>query len=137
MPSIVSVTRTAQFNAAHRLHVAHWTEEKNREVFGMCNNANYHGHNYDLHVKVTGSIDPVTGYVVDLKWLKNIIEEEVSEKFDHRNLNLDVPEFIDLNPTVENIAVVIWNKLRKRIPSDLEISIKLYETPRNFAEYNG
>lgn len=133
----VSVYRTAHFNAAHRLHVPEWSAEKNTEIFGLCNNPSFHGHNYELHVKVTGEVDPVTGYVLDLGLLKDIIEDEVIRKFDHRNLNLDTEEFLNINPTAENIAVVIWNKLRKRIDPALELQVKLYETPRNYVEFNG
>jgi 6-pyruvoyltetrahydropterin/6-carboxytetrahydropterin synthase len=107
------------------------------EVFGKCSNPNYHGHNYELEVGVSGSIDPETGYLIDLKTLKDIIREEVEDPFDHKNLNIEVPEFKSLNPTVENIAVVIWNKLRKRLDSKYGISVKLYETPRNFVVYTG
>lgn len=134
---IVSVYRKGHFNAAHRLHVPEWSDEKNREVFGLCNNPNYHGHNYNLTVKVTGEIDPVTGYVIDLKILKDIIYEEVENRFDHRNLNLDTEEFKHLNPTAENIAVVIWNKLRLRLDKKLELTVTLYETERNYVEYSG
>jgi 6-pyruvoyltetrahydropterin/6-carboxytetrahydropterin synthase len=137
MSSKVSVSRTAHFNAAHRLHVNAWTAEKNTEVFGLCNNPSFHGHNYELHVKVTGEVDPVTGFVIDLKDLKDIIEEEVVECFDHRNLNLDTEEFRTLNPTAENIAIVIWNKVHKRLNPQLDLHIKLYETPRNYVEFNG
>jgi 6-pyruvoyltetrahydropterin/6-carboxytetrahydropterin synthase len=133
----VSVFRTASFNAAHRLHNPKWDEETNKEVFGLCNNPNYHGHNYTLEVKVTGDIDPETGYVIDLKHLKSIISENVTERFDHRNLNLDVEEFRTLNPTAENIAVVIWNLLRKKLAYNLELTVRLYETERNYVEYNG
>jgi 6-pyruvoyltetrahydropterin/6-carboxytetrahydropterin synthase len=135
--SKVSVYRTAHYNAAHRLHVPEWTDAENKEFFGLCNNPSFHGHNYELHVKVTGEIDPVTGYVMDLKDLKVVIDEEITSKFDHRNLNLDTEEFKNLNPTAENIAVVIWNKIRKRLNPALELQVKLYETPRNYVEFNG
>lgn len=134
---IVSVYRKGHFNAAHRLHVPEWSDERNKEVFGLCNNPNYHGHNYDLTVKVTGEVDPITGYVIDLKILKDIIYEEVENRFDHRNLNLDTEEFKNLNPTAENIAVVIWNKLRLRLDKKLELTVTLYETERNYVEYSG
>lgn len=137
MSSQVSVFRTAHFNAAHRLHVPGWSDERNTAEFGLCNNPSFHGHNYELHVKVTGGIHPETGYVMDMKILKQFIEEEVIQRFDHRNLNLDTDDFKNLNPTAENIAVVIWNRLRKRIPTDLELQVRLYETPRNYVEYNG
>lgn len=133
----VKVFRIAHFNAAHRLHVPDWSDEQNREVFGLCNNPSFHGHNYELHVQLAGYPDPKTGYVYDLKLLKDIVEQEVSVKFDHRNLNLDTEEFRNLNPTVENIAIVIWNKLRPLIPDTLDLGVRLYETPRNYAEYNG
>lgn len=133
----VSVYRKGHFNAAHRLHVKEWTEEKNQEVFGLCNNPNYHGHNYNLTLKVTGELDPVTGYVIDTKILKQLIYEEVELAFDHKNLNLDTEEFKHLNPTAENIAVVIWNKIRPRLSNNLELSITLYETERNYVEYSG
>lgn len=133
----VSVFRTAHFNSAHRLHVPEWSDAENQRVFGLCNNPSFHGHNYELHVKVTGEVDPVTGYVIDMKVLKQIIEEEVSSKFDHRNLNLDTEEFKNLNPTAENIGVVIWNKLKKRLPEQYELQVRLYETPRNYIEFNG
>ena len=134
---IISVYRTAHFNSAHRLNVPQWSEEQNKAYFGLCNNAHFHGHNYDLQVKVTGAVDEVTGYLIDMKTLKLYIEEEVVEAFDHKNLNLDVSEFAELNPTAENIAWVIWNKLRKRLDTKFELSIRLYETPRNFVEFNG
>lgn len=111
--------------------------QKNDEVFGLCNNPSFHGHNYELEVKLTGEIDPETGYIIDLKIVKDIIKEEVSDKFDHRNLNIDVEEFKNLNPTVENIAVVIWNKLRIRFDKKFDLLIRLYETERNFVEYDG
>lgn len=133
----VSVFRHASFNAAHRLHVPAWSDERNKEFFGLCNNPSYHGHNYDLHVKLTGETDPLTGYVYDLSLLKEIIDEEVIRKFDHRNLNLDTEEFKALNPTAENIAKVIWAKLRDKLPAHLELGVRLYETPRNYVEFNG
>jgi 6-pyruvoyltetrahydropterin/6-carboxytetrahydropterin synthase len=131
------VCRRETFNCAHRLNNPAWSEEKNKEVFGKCNNNNYHGHNYVLETWVEGAIDPDTGYVMDAKILKDIIRKNITEPFDHRNLNLDVPDFKDLNPTAENIAVVIWNKLRTHIPQDLKLSIRLYETENNIVEYAG
>lgn len=133
----VTVHRKAHFNAAHRLYNKQWSEEKNDAVFGKCNNPHFHGHNYELIVSVKGEIDPVTGYVMDMKILKDLIKSEVEEAFDHKNLNLQVPEFKDLNPTAENIAVVIWNKLNKKLDKGLELTITLYETPRNFVTYSG
>jgi 6-pyruvoyltetrahydropterin/6-carboxytetrahydropterin synthase len=133
----VTVCRKEHFNAAHRLYNPKWDKEKNDKVFGLCNNANYHGHNYNLIVKVTGRIDPDTGYVVDMKDLKAIIRAKVLQRFDHKNLNLDVEEFKTLNPTAENIAVVIWNIIRKELSSQLKLSVTLYETERNFVEYSG
>jgi len=133
----VKVSRKAHFNAAHRLYNPNWSYEKNDEVFGKCNNPKFHGHNYDLIVSVTGTIDPETGYVMDMKVLKDLIKNEVEEAFDHKNLNLDVPDFENLNPTAENIAVVIWKKLRPHINADNEIEVVLYETPRNFVTYSG
>jgi 6-pyruvoyltetrahydropterin/6-carboxytetrahydropterin synthase len=133
----VSVYRTAHFNAAHRLHVPSWTDEQNRSFFGLCNNAHYHGHNYDLEVKVEGEVDSVTGYLIDMKLIKQYIDEEVIERFDHKNLNLDTEEFRDMNPTAENIVWVIWQKLRARVPMEMNLSVRLYETPRNFVEFNG
>ncbi len=133
----LTVYRKAHFNAAHRLFVEEWSDEKNDEVFGKCNNPRYHGHNYELEVGVTGEIDPTTGFLIDLKVLKDLIKEEVEDPFDHKNLNLEVPEFKNLNPTAENIAIVIWQRLRKRLDPKFEISVKLYETPRNFVVYNG
>lgn len=128
------MSRKAHFNAAHRLHNPDWSDEKNREVFGKCNNPNYHGHNYDLIVSVTGKLNPETGYVMDMKVLKDLIKKEVEEPFDHKNLNLDTEEFKSLNPTAENIAAVIWEKLRKAIDASLRLKITLYETERNFVE---
>ena len=133
----VTVCRKAHFNAAHRLHRKDWSEEKNNAVFGKCNNPNFHGHNYELIVAVTGEVDEETGYVMDMKVLSDIIEKEVEEPFDHKNLNLDVPEFANLIPTAEHIAYVIWHKLRKIIPTNLELEVTLYETARNFVKYNG
>lgn len=133
----ITVHRKAHFNAAHRLFRNDWDDERNREVFGKCSNPNYHGHNYELIVSVTGEPDPETGFVMDLKILKELIYCEVEESFDHKNLNLEVPEFKDLNPTAENIAVVIWNKLRNKIREDHELEVTLYETPRNFVSYKG
>jgi 6-pyruvoyltetrahydropterin/6-carboxytetrahydropterin synthase len=135
MENKVSVFRREHFNAAHRLFVAEWDDDKNQEVFGKCSNPNYHGHNYDLEVKITGIPDPKTGYVIDLKKLSNIIRSQVLEQFDHRNLNLDTPFFRELNPTAENIAVVIYGLLRKHISPALDLRVRLYETDRNFVEY--
>ncbi len=131
----VAVFRRAHFNAAHRLHNPNWSAEKNKDIFGLCNSPNYHGHNYELEVQIIGEIDPETGYVYDLGKLSNIIKTEIEGRFDHKNLNLDCPEFQSLNPSAENIAVVIWKILRGCIESELEIKIRLYETPRNFVEF--
>lgn len=131
----VAVYRRAHFNAAHRLYNKEWSFEKNQEVFGLCNNPNYHGHNYDLEVKVAGEIDPDTGYVIDLKFLKDLIEHQVVERFDHKNLNLDTEEFSDLIPTAENICIVIYRILRDHLPSKYDLKVRLYETKRNFVEY--
>ncbi|MCS6974273.1 MAG: 6-carboxytetrahydropterin synthase [Cyclobacteriaceae bacterium] len=131
----VKVSRKEHFNAAHRLHNPSWTEEKNAQVFGKCANANYHGHNYELVVSVTGEPDPETGYVMDTKVLSDLIRKEILEKFDHKNLNLDTPFFRNLNPTAENIARIIWDLLRPHIKPELELNITLYETERNFVEY--
>lgn len=133
-PQKVSVFRKAHFNAAHRLHNPAWSDEKNREVFGLCNNPNYHGHNYELEVKVTGEVDQETGMVLDLGWLAALVKNEVELRFDHKNLNLDTPEFSELNPTAEHICLVIWNILRSHLPEHLELGVRLYETPRNFVE---
>ncbi|CAM1368139.1 6-pyruvoyl tetrahydrobiopterin synthase [Tenacibaculum litopenaei] len=131
----LAITRREHFNAAHRLHNAHWSDAKNKEVFGKCNNPHYHGHNYELEVSVIGPIDPDTGYVIDTKILSDIIKEKVLNPFDHKNLNLEVAQFKTLNPTVENIAVVIYELIAAEIKAPLEVKIKLYETPRNFVEY--
>jgi 6-pyruvoyltetrahydropterin/6-carboxytetrahydropterin synthase len=131
----VAVYRKEHFNAAHRLHNMNWSAEKNAEIFGKCNNPNYHGHNYDLTVKIIGEIDPETGYVIDTKILSSLIKEKVLDRFDHKNLNLDVPEFAELNPSAENIAIVIYNLLRPHINSSLELKITLYETERNYVKY--
>lgn len=131
----ISVFRKAHFNAAHRLHNSAWTAEKNREVFGLCNNANYHGHNYELEVRVSGEVDAETGYLIDMKELKELIFNEIEQRFDHKNLNLDVPEFRNLNPTAENICFVIWGILRKSLPGKFDLTVRLYETPRNYVEY--
>lgn len=133
----VTISRKAHFNAAHRLYRPDWSDEKNQSIFGKCNNPNFHGHNYDLTVSVTGAIDPETGYVMDVKILSDLIKEEVENPFDHKNLNLDVEEFKNLNPTAENIAVVIWDKLRAKINPMNDIEVILYETPRNFVSYKG
>lgn len=133
----VTVSRKAHFNAAHRLYRKDWSHEKNEEVFGLCNNPNFHGHNYELIVSVTGEIDKETGYVIDMKVLKDIIKSEVEDSFDHKNLNIEVPEFQDLNPTAENIVIVIFNKLKPKLSKELELEVTLYETPRNFVKYSG
>jgi 6-pyruvoyltetrahydropterin/6-carboxytetrahydropterin synthase len=133
----VSVFRKERFNAAHRLNNPNWSEEKNQHVFGKCNNPNYHGHNYELIVEVLGEIDAETGYVIDMKVLSDLIKQEVADRYDHQNLNLDVEEFFELNPTAENIAVVIWNRLRAKLDARYTLKIRLYETERNFVEYNG
>jgi 6-pyruvoyltetrahydropterin/6-carboxytetrahydropterin synthase len=131
----ISVFRKEHFNAAHRLHNPDWSAEKNKEIFGLCNNANYHGHNYELIIQITGTINPETGYVIDMKDLSVLAQEEVVKKFDHKNLNLDVPDFENLNPSAENIAVVIYHKLRVKIAAELDLKIRLYETERNFVEF--
>jgi 6-pyruvoyltetrahydropterin/6-carboxytetrahydropterin synthase len=133
----VTVSRKAHFNAAHRLYVKSWDEKKNESVFGKCSNEYYHGHNYELIVNITGNVDPVTGMVMDLKELKDLIKVEVEEAFDHKNLNIQVPEFADLIPSAENIAIVIYNKLLPNIEQGKSLEIILYETPRNFVKYSG
>ena len=132
----VTVSRKAHFNAAHRLYRKDWTDKKNDSVFGKCSNPNFHGHNYELIVSVTGPIDPDTGYVMDMKILKDYIKSEVEDAFDHKNLNLEVPEFFDTIPTAENIVVVIYNKLKKILSVDQSMEVVLYETPRNFVTYS-
>ena len=133
----VTVHRKAHFNAAHRLYRKDWSDEKNFEVFNKCSNPNFHGHNYELIVSLTGEIDQETGYVFDLGILKNHIKTEIEDAFDHKNLNIEVPEFKELNPTAENISVVTYNKLRNLLPTHLELEVTLYETPRNFVTYSG
>jgi len=131
----VKVSRKEHFNAAHRLHNPDWSDDTNEKVFGKCNNPHYHGHNYEIIVSVTGEPDAQTGYVYDMKLLSDLIRENVLLKLDHKNLNLDTEYFKNLNPTAENIAVVIWRILRQKIDSNLELKITLYETERNFVEY--
>lgn len=133
----IKACRKAHFNAAHRLYRKDWSDEKNLQVFGKCSNPRYHGHNYELIVAVIGEIDPETGFLIDLKILKEHIKLEVEDYLDHKNLNEEVIEFQDLNPTAENIAFVIWNRLRNKLPSKYDIEITLYETPRNFVIYKG
>jgi 6-pyruvoyltetrahydropterin/6-carboxytetrahydropterin synthase len=131
----VAVYRKEHFNAAHRLNNPAWSAEENQRVFGLCNNPNYHGHNYDLIVKVVGEPNPDTGYVLDMKELSNLIKEQVLDKFDHKNLNLDTKEFAELNPSAENIAIVIYDLLKDKLDPALDLQIRLYETERNFVEY--
>ena len=133
----VTICRNEHFNAAHRLHNSAWSDEQNQQVFGKCNNPNYHGHNYNLTVRLTGTVDPETGYVYDTKRLSDLIKREVLSRYDHQNLNLDTEEFRTINPTAENIAVVIWQRLRQHLTADLALSVTLYETDRNFVEYHG
>jgi 6-pyruvoyltetrahydropterin/6-carboxytetrahydropterin synthase len=135
MESKIAVFRKEHFNAAHRLFNPTWSDEKNQQIFGLCNNPNYHGHNYELIVKVVGVPDPETGYVIDLKILSDIVKSEVLDRFDHKNLNLDTAAFAHLNPTAENIAVVIYDLIRTKLDPKYEIQIRLYETERNFVEY--
>lgn len=131
----VAVFRWGHFNAAHRLHNPKWSDGKNVEVFGVCNNANFHGHNYELVVKVIGEVDPETGFVINLFELKTLMKREIEDRFDHKNLNLDCPEFKDLLPSAENVCLVIWNILRQQLDEKFEFTVRLYETPRNFVEY--
>lgn len=131
----VSVYRKAHFNAAHRLNNPNWTAEKNKSVFGKCNNDHFHGHNYNLEVKVTGEVDEETGYVMDVKILADLIKEEIEDRFDHKNLNLDTEEFKSLNPTAENIAIVIYRILREKLDDAFDLQVRLYETDRNFVEF--
>lgn len=131
----IAVIRKAHFNAAHRIHVKSWSDEKNAEVFGLCNNEHYHGHNYELEVKVVGECDPISGYMLDIKYLKDLIYEKVEKKLDHKNLNIEVPEFADMNPTCENICFLIWKIISKELGEKYEVHIRLSETPRNICEY--
>jgi 6-pyruvoyltetrahydropterin/6-carboxytetrahydropterin synthase len=131
----VTVFRKEHFNAAHRLNNPNWSEEKNARVYGKCNNYNYHGHNYDLILQVTGVVDPETGYVIDMKVLSDLVKEHITDRFDHKNLNLDTEEFRDLNPSAENIAIVIYTLLRQQIDPQLDLKVRLYETERNFVEF--
>ena len=133
----VTVSRKAHFNAAHRLFNKNWSDEKNESVFGKCNNSNYHGHNYEMIVSVSGKINPETGYVIDMGYLKLLIKNEIEEILDHKNLNLDVPYFSNVIPSAENICVFIYDILRSKIEDNLNLSIRLYETPRNYVEYSG
>lgn len=134
---IVTVSRKAHFNAAHRLYRKDWSMEQNQSVFGKCNNPNFHGHNYELIASVTGEVNPETGYVIDTKILSDLIKIHIEDAFDHKNLNEDVPEFQELIPTAEHIAYIIYHKLKNVIPNHLELEITLYETPRNFVTYKG
>ena len=133
----MKVCRIAYFNSAHRLYNPDWNDEKNNEVFGKCNNPNYHGHNYKIEVWIEGSVDQETGYLIDLKILKQIIKNEITDAFDHKNLNLDCPEFKNLIPTLENICIVCWNKLSKALDNSLNISVRIWETENNLAAYSG
>lgn len=133
----MKVARRETFNSAHRLYKKGWSDEKNLEIFGKCSNPNYHGHNYVIETWVEGPIDPDTGYVIDLKKLKQIIRSEVTDKFDHRNLNLDIPEFEGINPTAENIAKIAWELMKPKLPSHLKLTIRLWETENNIVEYSG
>jgi|TARA_B100001996_G_scaffold200822_1_gene153722 6-pyruvoyltetrahydropterin/6-carboxytetrahydropterin synthase len=133
----ITVSRKAHFNAAHRLYNQSWSDKRNKEVFGKCNNPNYHGHNYELIVSVRGMINPETGYVIDMGYLKLLIKNEIEEILDHKNLNLDVPYFSNVIPSAENICVFIYDILRSKIEDNLNLSIRLYETPRNYVEYSG
>ena len=133
----VTVNRKAHFNAAHRLFNQNWSDEKNLEIFGKCSFPNFHGHNYEIIVAVKGEVDPETGFVMNLDELRKIIEVEVEDYLDHKNLNIDIEEFKNTNPTAENIVILIWNKIRAKLASDLQLKVTLYETPRNFVEYDG
>ena len=133
----ITVSRKAHFNAAHRLHNKNWSDEKNQKVFGKCNYQNYHGHNYELIVSVTGKINAETGYVIDMGELKKIIKNEIEERLDHKNLNLDVPYFSNIIPSAENICIYIYDIISDNIDSQFKLSVRLYETPRNFVEYSG
>ena len=131
----IAIFRKAHFNAAHRLHNPKWSAEKNKEIFGVCNNPNYHGHNYEIEVKVTGDVDPETGYLIDLKHLKDLIKEEIEDRFDHKNLDLDVPEFENMMSTVENLCFISWEILSKKLGEAYDVRVRIWETPRNYAQY--
>ena len=131
----IAVFRKESFNAAHRLYNPVWSNEENNKVFGKCSNPNYHGHNYELIVKLVGTLNPKTGFVMDMKELSDMIQREIIERFDHKNLNVECVEFRNVNPTAENIAIAIYNLLRPHILASLQISVRLYETPRNFVQY--
>ncbi len=133
----ITVYRKAHFNAAHRLYRKDWDDEKNKSVFGKCSNPNFHGHNYELEVGISGTIDTETGFLIDIEKLKSIIKEEIEDYLDHKNLNIEIPDFKNINPTMENIAIVIWDRLRNKIESKFKVSVKLFETPRNFVVYTG
>lgn len=135
MAERVAVYRKEYFNAAHRLYNPEWDDATNNRIFGKCNNPNYHGHNYELVVKLTGETDPATGYVYDLKILSDLVKEQIIDRFDHKNLNEDTPEFKTLNPTAENIVVVIYRILRDKIDMKYDLKLWLYETQKNFVEY--
>jgi 6-pyruvoyltetrahydropterin/6-carboxytetrahydropterin synthase len=135
MSKKVAVIRREHFNAAHRLYNEHWSDEQNAATFGKCSLPNYHGHNYEMEIKVVGPVDPVTGFVIDLKVLSDLVNDLIVERFDHKNLNLDTEEFKNLNPTAENIAIVIYDLLRPHLDPSLDLFIRLFETPRNFVEY--
>jgi len=133
----ITVYRKAHFNAAHRLYRKDWNDEKNTSVFGKCSNPNFHGHNYELEVGISGTIDKETGFLIDIEKLKRVIKEEVEDYLDHKNLNMDIPDFKNVNPTMENIAILIWDRLRNKLESKFKVSVKLFETPRNFVVYTG
>ena len=133
----VKVRRKAHFNAAHRLFRKDWSDEKNESIFGKCSNPHYHGHNYNLEVEVEGEVDVETGFVIDMKLLQKIILEQVTSYLDHKNLNIQIEEFKDLNPTAEHIAFVAWNRMRPYIPEQLKLSVTLFETERNSVVYSG
>ena len=134
---MITISRKAHFNAAHKLYRPDWTDEKNKLIFGKCSNQNFHGHNYELIVSLTGQVDPETGYVFDMGELKKIIKSEIEDYLDHKNLNLDIKEFSSINPSAENIAILIYNRLIKYFEKSYKLKITLYETPRNFVEYSG
>jgi 6-pyruvoyltetrahydropterin/6-carboxytetrahydropterin synthase len=131
----IAAFRRAHFNAAHRLFRPDWSDAQNQAVFGLCNNPNFHGHNYEMEVKVVGEVDPETGYLIDLKILSDLIKDHIERRFDHKNLNLDCPEFATLIPTAEHICYTIWQILREQLDEKYDLSVRLWETPRNFVEY--